>query len=44
MVCGDFNIIRRQEKNTIFFNVRWPFIFNAISKSLDMREIDFSGQ
>ena len=45
LVGGDFNIIRRQnEKNKDNFNDRWPFIFNAIIESLDLREIDLSGR
>jgi endonuclease/exonuclease/phosphatase (EEP) superfamily protein YafD len=44
MVGGDFNIIRRQEeKNNENFNPRWPFIFNALIESLDLREIALSG-
>ena len=45
LVGGDFNIIRRQEeKNNDNFNARWPFIFNAIIDSLDLREIELSGR
>jgi hypothetical protein len=45
LVGGDFNIIRRQEeKNNDNFNARWPFIFNAIIESLDLREIALSGR
>jgi hypothetical protein len=45
LVGGDFNIIRRQEeKNNDNFNARWPFIFNAIIESLDLREIVLSGR
>jgi hypothetical protein len=45
LVGGDFNIIRHQEeKNNDNFNVRWPFIFNAIIESLDLREIALSGR
>ena len=45
LVGGDFNIIRRQEeKNNDNFNARWPFIFNAIIESLDLREIDLLGR
>jgi hypothetical protein len=45
MVGGDFNIIRRQEeKNNDNFYARWPFIFNAIIESLDLREIILSGR
>jgi hypothetical protein len=41
---GDFNIIRmQQEKNNHNFNARWPFIFNDVIESLDMREIALSG-
>ena len=45
LVGGDFNIIRREEeKNNSNFNARWPVLFNAIIESLDLREIDLSGQ
>jgi endonuclease/exonuclease/phosphatase family metal-dependent hydrolase len=45
MVGGDFNIIRRkEEKNNDNFYARWPFIFNAIIESLDLREIVLSGR
>jgi hypothetical protein len=45
MVGGDFNIIRRkEEKNNDNFYARWPFIFNAIIESLDLREIALSGR
>jgi endonuclease/exonuclease/phosphatase family metal-dependent hydrolase len=45
LVGGDFNIIRRQEeKNNDNFNARWPFIFNAIIETLDLREIIMSGR
>jgi hypothetical protein len=45
MVGGDFNIIRRkEEKNNDNFYTRWPFIFNAIIESLDLREIALSGR
>ena len=45
LVGGDFNIIRRQqEKNNDNFNARWPFIFNAIIESLDLKEIEMSGR
>jgi hypothetical protein len=41
---GDFNILRRQEeKNNENFNARWPFIFNVIIESLDLRDIVLSG-
>jgi hypothetical protein len=45
LVGGDFNIIRRrEEKNNENFNPRWPFIFNAIIESLDLRELALSGR
>jgi exonuclease III len=45
LVGGDFNIIRRkEEKNNDNFNSRWPFMFNAIIESLDLREIVLSGR
>jgi hypothetical protein len=45
LLGGDFNIIRRQEeKNNSNFNPRWPFIFNAIIKSLDLKEIALTGR
>jgi hypothetical protein len=41
----DFNILRRKEdKNNNNFNGRWPFMFNAIIESLDLREIMLSGR
>jgi hypothetical protein len=45
LIGGDFNIIRRkEEKNNNNFNTRWPFMFNAIIESLDLREIALSGR
>jgi hypothetical protein len=45
MVGRDFNIIgRKEEKNNDNFYARWPFIFNAIIESLDLREIVLSGR
>ena len=45
LVGGDFNIIRRQEdKNNPNFNARWPFIFNAIIESLNLKELELSGR
>jgi hypothetical protein len=35
---------RKEEKNNDNFNTRWPFIFNAIIESLDLREIALSGR
>jgi hypothetical protein len=45
VIGGDFNILRRKEdKNNDNFNGRWPFMFNAIIESLDLREIMLSGR
>jgi exonuclease III len=43
LLGGDFNILRRKEDtNNDNFNGRWPFMFNAIIESLDLREISLS--
>jgi hypothetical protein len=45
LVGGDFNILRnKNEKNNDNFNARWPFVFNAIIQSLNLREIALSGR
>jgi hypothetical protein len=45
LLGGYFNIIRRQEeKNNNNFNHRWPFIFNTIIESLDLKEITLTGR
>ena len=45
MVGGDFNIIRNpQEKNNDNYNAHWPFVFNAIIESLNLKEIHLSGR
>jgi exonuclease III len=45
IIGGDFNIIRNpDEKNTETFNDRWPFLFNAIIDTLNLRELDMSGR
>ena len=33
-----------REKNKNNFNVRWPFLFNAVIDSFDLREIDLTGR
>jgi len=44
-VDGDFNIIRNPfEKNNDRYEDRWPFFFNAIIDSLDLRELDLSNR
>lgn len=45
VVGGDFNIIRRaDEKKNDNFDGRWPFMFNTIIESLNLREINLSGR
>jgi hypothetical protein len=45
LLGGDFNILRkREEKSNDNYNPRWPFVFNAIIESLDLREIALSGR
>lgn len=42
---GDFNIIRNpQEKNNDRYDDRWPFLFNAIIDSLNLRELKLSNR
>jgi hypothetical protein len=44
-IGGDFNIIRNSsEKNNDRFEGRWPFLFNVVIGSLDLREIEMSGR
>jgi len=45
LIGGDFNIMRHiKEKNKDNFNPRWPFLFNAVIDSFDLREIELTGQ
>jgi hypothetical protein len=45
LVGGDFNIIRSpNEKNNERYDNHWPFLFNAIINSLDLRELQLSGR
>jgi hypothetical protein len=42
---GDFNIIRSPiEKNNNNYSDRWPFLFNAVIDSLNLRELELTGQ
>ena len=42
---GDFNLIRSpNEKNNDRYDDRWPFLFNAVINSRDLREIELSGR
>jgi hypothetical protein len=44
-IGGDFNNIRnRSEKNNDRFEGRWPFLFNVVIDSLDLREMEMSGR
>jgi hypothetical protein len=41
---GDFNIMRHlDDKNTDNFETRWSNLFNAMIKTLQLKEIDMSG-
>ena len=45
LIGGDFNIMRHsKEKNKTNFNPRWPFLFNAVIDSFDLREIELTGR
>jgi hypothetical protein len=45
IIGGDFNIMRRPEdKNNNNFNYRWSNLFNAVIKSLELREIEMTGR
>ena len=45
LIGGDFNIMRHnKEKNKYNFNLRWPFLFNAVIDSFDPWEIDLPGR
>src|SRR6266540_3128220 len=42
---GDFNMMcHSKEKNNNRFNYRWPFLFNAVIDSFDLREIELTGR
>ena len=44
-IGGDFNIIRGpQDKNNDRYDDRWPFLFNTVINSLDLKEIELSGR
>jgi exonuclease III len=45
IIGGDFNIIRRpDEKSNGNYNDRWPFLFNAVIDTLNLRELELSGR
>jgi hypothetical protein len=42
---GDFNIIRSPiEKNNSNYSDRWPFLFNAVIDSLNLRDLELTGR
>ena len=45
LIGGDFNILRSsKDKNNDRYVDRWPFLFNAVIDSFDLREIDLTGR
>src|SRR5437667_109135 len=45
LLGGDFNMMRHnKEKNNNRFHYRWPFLFNAVIDSFDLREIELTGR
>jgi hypothetical protein len=45
LIGGDFNLLRfRHEKSKGRFDDHWPFLFNAVIDSLDLREVSMIGR
>jgi hypothetical protein len=45
LIGGDFNLLRfRHEKSRGRFDDHWPFLFNAVIDSLDLREVTMIGR
>jgi exonuclease III len=45
IIGGDFNIIRSPvEKNNENYSDRWPFLFNAVIDTLNLRELELTGR
>jgi hypothetical protein len=45
IITGDFNMLRfSHEKSRGRFDNRWPFLFNAVIDSLDLKEIEMVGR
>jgi hypothetical protein len=45
LIGEDFNLLRfRHDKSKGRFNGYWPFLFNIVIDSLDLREISMTGQ
>jgi hypothetical protein len=45
LIGGDFNLLRfRHEKSKGHIDEHWPFLFNAVIDSLDLREVAMTGR
>jgi hypothetical protein len=45
LIGGDFKLLRFQyEKSKGHFDSYWPFLFNVIIDSLDLREVSMTGR
>jgi hypothetical protein len=45
IIGGDFNLLRYpHEKSRGRFDTHWPFLFNAVIDSLDLREVSMGGR
>jgi hypothetical protein len=45
LIGGDFNLLRfHHEKSKGHFDGHWPFLFNAVIDSLDLREVSMVGR
>jgi endonuclease/exonuclease/phosphatase family metal-dependent hydrolase len=45
IITGDFNMLRfSHEKSRGRFDNRWPFLFNAVIDSFDLKEIEMVGR
>ena len=45
LIGGDFNMLRfPHEKSRGRFDNHWPFLFNAVTDSLDLREVHMTGR
>ena len=44
LIGADFNILRYRQENNDHFDDYWPFLFNAVIDSLNLREVSMSGR
>jgi hypothetical protein len=45
LIGGNFNLLRfRHEKSKGHIDEHWPFLFNAVIDSLDLREVAMMGR